>query len=122
MLKERLIFMINSTLSLVIDMFLDLSLAVFAIFTWYTQREESKIRILFQACAVHTDELLLTEMAIALRNSEIINQFKRRLPRGDIIRLKSKMNRLRIIDIFTKSSITIFAICSFIKLILLFMR
>jgi hypothetical protein len=107
-----------SLLSL-IDLVRNISLALFAISTWYLAREERRTRILFNLSLATEDRSLygLSETIIELRDTKgIKKKMQEQISPQDLCRLETKIDRLRKLDYIRNLSIALFSLFVLIEI------
>ena len=101
-----------------IDLIRNISLAVFAVSTWYIAHEEKRTRILFKlSITVENRSILnLAETIIELRDKEGIKKaLGEQIKPQDLERLERKMDKLRKLDYVRTSSVIAFSLLVIIE-------
>lgn len=104
-----------------IDLLRNISLAVFAISTWYIAHEEKRVRILLKLSLTVENKSIfnLAEMVIELRDEmETKKILKGQVRPSDIKRLKRKIRKLRKLDYIKTSSVIMFSLFVFTEMLI----
>jgi hypothetical protein len=95
-----------------IDLLRNISLAVFAISTWYIAQEEKRARVLFDLSLSPEDKAVygLSEAIIELRDKKGIRErLGEQISSRDVERLERKIEKLKKLDNARNLSITMFS-------------
>ena len=110
----------DSSITSLIDLMVNSSLAVFAISTWYIAREEKKARTLFKiSIALGNNPLLsIVEIVIDLRDTTLLNKntVVKHIKPKDIARIERKIKKLAKLDFIRDLSVAAFPIFVVLRL------
>ena len=102
----------TTPLSLV-ELIRNISLALFAISTWYIGHEEKRARMLFNISITVEDRLMLNlaEVIIALRDKYGLDKsFGEQIDKRSLVRLHEKLDKLKKLDFLRALSVLVFAL------------
>ena len=102
-----------------IDLIRNISLALFAISTWYVGREEKRVRTLLNASltTVNRSVLSLVDIIIELRDEEGLDKsLDQQLGVKDLILLHKKINKLKMLDTLRILSVVVFTLSVFAEI------
>jgi len=109
----------DASLLSLIDLIRNISLAVFAISTWYITHEEKRTRILFNLSLIVKDSSVrdLSEIIIELRDKKGVREhLGGQLKSSDMERLERKIDKLRKLDHTRNFSVITFSFSVFIEI------
>jgi len=108
----------TTPLSLV-ELIRNISLALFAISTWYIGHEEKRARMLFNISITVENRLMLNlaEVIVALRDKDGLDKsFGEQIDKRDLLRLHKKLDNLNKLDLLRSSSVLVFTIFVIIEI------
>ena len=94
-----------------VELIRNISLALFAISTWYIKHEEKRARMLFNISITVENRLMLNlaEIIIELRDKDGLDRcFKEQIDNRNLTSLHKKLDKLERLDLLMSSSILVF--------------
>ena len=104
---------LNVTPLSLVDLLRNISLALFAISTWYIRHEEKRARMLLQTSITTADRsaAYLAEIIIELRDKKGFDRsFGKQVKKHDIVRIQNKLDKLRRLDFLRTLSVIFFVL------------
>lgn len=111
----------NITPLSLVDLLRNISLALFAITTWYIRHEERRTRLLLSSSLTIGDPstMNLAEIIIELRDKEGLHRsFGKHVRSPNIVRLQNKLDKLKRLDLLRTLSVTFFAFFVILEIVM----